>query len=85
MESMIESLARARAFFTQNPWFLQQLVHADFALLCQRMVRRAEHDQLIRYPWLYFDIGMMTATFDQAEVQLMPGNLLHYGSGIMYL
>ena len=82
---LVEGQPRARALFTQNPGFMRQLFQAGTAALGQWVLWRAEHHQFVLDPGLHLDIRVLAVAFDQAQVQLVVGDLLHHMSGVMHL
>ncbi|MNF97274.1 hypothetical protein D3C84_800950 [compost metagenome] len=61
---LVKGQARARALLTQNPRLVAQFFHGRRAAQGQRMLRRAEHHQLILDPALHFDVRMAAVAFD---------------------
>ncbi|MNJ61450.1 hypothetical protein D3C77_572380 [compost metagenome] len=82
---LVEAHACARAFLTQNPGFVAQLVQAGLATRGKRMLGRAEDHQFIFHPGLHFYIGVMAFAFDQAQIQFIVGNLVHDLRGIVHM
>ncbi|MNN95095.1 hypothetical protein D3C81_2138430 [compost metagenome] len=61
---LVESQARTRALFAQDPRLLRQVFDIGTAQLGQRMLRCAEHHQFVLDPRLHFQVRVVAVTFD---------------------
>jgi len=82
---LVEGQARAGTLFTQNPRLVGQLFHGRAAAFGQRMLRRAEHHQLILDPTLHFDVGVAAIAFNQTQINFVMRDLLHDIGSVLHV
>ncbi|MNF68457.1 hypothetical protein D3C84_503140 [compost metagenome] len=83
--ALVEGQPGARALFAEDPGFAHQFVETRRALLRQRVLRRAEHHQLVLDPRLHLNVRMLAVAFDQAQIQAVLGDPLYHMAGVLHV